>query len=87
MSAAVPETGVSRRAVLAGSAAATAALALPQAAFAAGPAGFPAVVAVTVAPGAAGGDPAYLRRVIEGVAAALAGSGADLARTWVLAQA
>ena len=85
MSGIIPDAGVSRRAVLAGGAAATAALALPSVTLAADGAGFPALAAVSSASPAE--DPAYLRQVIAAVAAALAASGADLARTWVLVDA
>ncbi len=81
MSAAVPETGVSRRAVLAGSAAATAALALPQVALAGGPTPFPALVTVS---SVTAEDTASLARLIGAIGAAAASCGADHARTWVL---
>ncbi|WDA39639.1 hypothetical protein [Erythrobacter sp. BLCC-B19] len=80
----MPETGVSRRAVLAGSAAATAALALPAAALAGGPPPSPALVTVS---SVTTEDPASLPRLIGAIAAAAAECGADPARTWVLAGA
>ncbi|MFO6448029.1 hypothetical protein ACLBKU_12915 [Erythrobacter sp. NE805] len=81
MSGAVTGAGVSRRTVLAGGAAATAALALPPAALAAGHTAFPALVTVS---SVTAQDAASLARLIEAIAAAAADGGADRARTWVL---
>lgn len=85
MSGLIPDAGVSRRAVLAGSAAATATLALPGVTLAADGAGVPALAVLSSA--SPDEDAASLQQVIAAVAAALAASGADLARTWVLVDA
>ena len=84
MSGAITGAGVSRRSVLAGGAAATAALALPPVALAAGQASCQAVITVSSITHEGTDD---VRRLIEAIAAAAAECGADPARTWVLVDA
>lgn len=85
MSGAHKGGAVSRRTVLAGSAAATAALSLPGRALAAGGPGFPVMATLSILPDV--GNPARAARLIAAVAGALAETGADQQRTWVLVDA
>lgn len=75
---------VSRRAMLAGSAAALA-LTLPKGAFAQAHQSFPAMVKLSWGEGE--GDPGLRRRLISAVTAAMAESGSDRSATWVFADA
>lgn len=75
---------VSRRAMLAGSAAAFA-LTLPKGAFGQARQSFPAIVKLSWRERE--GDPGLRRRLISAVTAAMAESGSDIRATWVFADA